>query len=60
MNEAQEAFLSSWEEALQAAADAFQSNMEAAVRDIGEMMSGGLAGGLAELEDAFAKMNEQD
>lgn len=60
MNEAQEAFLSSWEEALQAAADAFQSNMEAAVRDIGEMMSGGLAGGLAELEDAFSKMNEQD
>lgn len=60
MNKAQEAFLSSWEEALQAAADAFQSNMEAAVRDIGEMMSGGLAGGLAELEDAFAKMNEQD
>ena len=60
MNEAQEAFLSSWEEALQAAADAFQSNMEAVVRDIGEMMSGGLAGGLAELEDAFAKMNEQD
>lgn len=60
MNEAQEAFLSSWEEALQAAADAFQSNMEAAVRDIGEIMSGGLAGGLAELEDAFAKMNEQD
>lgn len=60
MNEAQEAFLSSWEEALQAAADAFQSNMEAAVRDIGEMMSGGLAGGLAELEDAFAKMNERD
>ena len=60
MNEAQEAFLSSWEEALQAAADAFKSNMEAAVRDIGEMMSGGLAGGLAELEDAFAKMNEQD
>ena len=60
MNEAQETFLSSWEEALQAAADAFQSNMEAAVRDIGEMMSGGLAGGLAELEDAFAKMNEQD
>lgn len=60
MNEAQEAFLSSWEEALQAAADAFQSNMEAAVRDVGEMMSGGLAGGLAELEDAFAKMNEQD
>ena len=60
MNEAQEAFLSSWEEALQTAADAFQSNMEAAVRDIGEMMSGGLAGGLAELEDAFAKMNEQD
>ena len=60
MNEAQEAFLSSWEEALQAAADAFQSNMEAAVRDIGEMMSGGLAGGLVELEDAFAKMNEQD
>lgn len=60
MNEAQEAFLSSWEEALQAAADAFQSNMEAAVRDVGEIMSGGLAGGLAELEDAFAKMNEQD
>lgn len=60
MNDAQEAFLSSWEEALQAAADAFQSNMEAAVRDIGEMMSGGLAGGLAELEDAFAKMNERD
>lgn len=60
MNEAQEAFLSSWEEALQAAADAFQSNMEAAVRDIGEMMSGGLVGGLAELEDAFSKMNEQD
>lgn len=60
MNEAQEAFLSSWEEALQAAADAFQSNMEAAVRDIGEIMSGGLAGGLAELEDAFSKMNEQD
>lgn len=60
MNEAQEAFLSSWEEALQAAADAFKSNMEAAVRDIGEIMSGGLAGGLAELEDAFAKMNEQD
>ena len=60
MNEAQEAFLSSWEEALQAAADAFQSNMEAAVRDIGDMMSGGLAGGLSELEDAFAKMNERD
>ena len=60
MNEAQEAFLSSWEETLQAAADAFKSNMEAAVRDIGEIMSGGLAGGLAELEDAFAKMNEQD
>lgn len=60
MNEAQEAFLSSWEEALQAAADAFKSNMEAAVRDVGEIMSGGLAGGLAELEDAFAKMNEQD
>lgn len=60
MNEAQETFLSSWEEALQAAADAFKSNMEAAVRDIGEIMSGGLAGGLAELEDAFAKMNEQD
>ena len=60
MNEAQEAFLSSWEEALQAAADAFQSNMEAAVRDIGEMMSGGLAGGLSELEDAFAKVNERD
>lgn len=60
MNEAQEVFLSSWEEALQAAADAFQSNMEAAVRDIGEIMSGGLVGGLAELEDAFAKMNEQD
>lgn len=60
MDKAQEAFLSSWEEALQAAADAFKSNMEAAVRDIGEIMSGGLAGGLAELEDAFAKMNEQD
>ena len=60
MNEAQETFLSSWEEALQAAADAFQSNMEAAVRDIGDMMSGGLAGGLSELEDAFAKMNERD
>ena len=60
MNEAQETFLSSWEEALQAAADAFKSNMEAAVRDIGEIMSGGLAGGLAELEDAFSKMNEQD
>ena len=60
MNEAQESFLSSWEAALQAAADAFQSNMEAAMRDVGEMMSGHLAGGLAELEDQFAKLSEQD
>ena len=60
MNDAQENFLSSWEAALQAAADAFQSNMEAAMRDVGEMMSGHLAGGLAELEDQFAKLSEQD
>lgn len=60
INEAQENFLSSWEATLQAAADAFQSNMEAAIRDVGEMMSGHLAGGLSELEDQFAKLGEQD
>lgn len=59
-NEAQEAFLSSWEEALQAAADAFVSNMEQAVHEVGGMLSGGLAGGLAELENQFAKLNERD
>ena len=59
-NSAQEEFLSSWEEALQAAADAFVSNMEEAVREVGGMLSGGLAGGLAELEDQFAKLKERD
>ena len=60
LNQAQEDFLASWEEALQAAADAFQSNMEAAIREVGDMMSGGLAGGLAELEDQFAKLTERE
>lgn len=59
-NSAQEEFLSSWEDALQAAADAFVSNMEEAVREVGGMLSGGLAGGLAELEDQFAKLQERD
>jgi hypothetical protein len=34
--------------------------MEAAIREVGDMMSGGLAGGLAELEDQFAKLTERE
>ena len=60
LDEAEENFLASWEETLQAAADAFESNIEEITRTIGEALSGGLAGGLAELEDQFAKVKEQD
>ena len=60
LDEAEENFLTSWEETLQAAADAFESNIEEITRTIGEALSGGLAGGLAELEDQFSKMSEQN
>ena len=60
MNEAQENFLASWEETLQAAADAFQSMMEQTVKEVGDAISGGLAGGLTELEDQFSKISSRN
>ena len=53
---ATENFMAAWEAALQAVADAYRSNMEAAMEDISKKMANGLAGGLEALDTRYNRM----
>lgn len=55
---AEEEFMSSWEESLQAAADMFANETEAIINEFSEKMAGAFGGTLEELQNAFSKQRE--
>lgn len=60
LNEAQEAYVASWEAALQAVADAYTSTMEGVMDEIGKNLTNGLAGGLDALQERMDRMKTKD
>lgn len=58
IDSAEEEFMSSWEESLQAAADMFANETEAIINEFSEKMAGAFGGTLEELQNAFSKQRE--
>ena len=60
LNEAQEAYVASWEAALQAVADSYTSTMEGVMDEISKNLANGLAGGLDALQERMDRMKTKD
>ena len=58
IDSAEEEFMISWEESLQAAADMFANETEAIINEFSEKMAGAFGGTLEELQNAFSKQRE--
>lgn len=60
LNEAQEAYVASWEAALQAVADSYTSTMEGVMDEVSKNLANGLAGGIDALQERMDRMKTKD